>query len=191
MYIVKIYIEMFKRISNIPFQQYGLNTYLYVYQLIIFVWSIFFRYWGPVFLVYNINNGSAKNITLYYYLYCLTKYKRGLYYCKVLNKNRIDHITFQGDINQIKKIKLLDEHPYRKRKNITLLNNNDIVHFDLNALDNYMHNMQSINKVILCPKDVLKCLGIECTDIEFIAFSPFRKFMRPVNDITFADLYDN
>ena len=181
---------MFQKISNLPIQQYGLNLYLCIYQFILFIWSIFYKYWGPVHLMYFINNSTAKNITLFYYFYCLNKYKRGLYYCKILNKNRIDHITFQGDINQVKNIQLLDEHPYRKRKNITLLNDGDIVHFDLNILDNYMHNTQTTNKVVLCPKDVLKCLGIECTDVEYIEFSPFRKSVRPINDVTFNDFYD-
>ena len=182
---------MFQKISNLPFQQYGLNIYLYIYQLIIFIWSIFFRFWGPVYLIYYVKNGSVKNITLFYYFYCLTKYKHGLYYCKIFNKNRIDHITHHGRIDQIKKIELLDEHPYRKRKNITLTNNNEIVHFDLNKLDNYMHNMKNTNGTILCPKDVLKCLGITCTDVEFIEFSPFRKIIRAINDVKFTDFYDD
>lgn len=172
-------------------KKYILSTYLYFYQLFIFLWNIIFAINGPIYMVYHIDSGDMRNITFFYYVYCLSKYRKGLYYCQILNRNRVDHITFEGDIDHIKKIELLDEHPYRKRKNITLIKNDHVIHFDLNLLDNYVHNMQHNKKPLLTPREILKYLGVECTHVDFVEFFPFRKIRRDIDELTLIDFYDD
>ena len=171
--------------------KYCLQTYLYLFQFYSFIWKIFFRILGPIYFVYYIENGSTKNITHYYYLgLYLNRYRNGLFYCKILNKNRIDHITHSGRLDHISRHTLPVEQPYRKRKNITLLNNGKVIHFDLNILDNYVYNMHKINGTILCPKDIFKCLGIKCTDIQFIELIPFKQTIIPIDMINLSNLYE-
>ena len=72
------------------------------------------------------------------------------------------------------------------------MNNDKVVNYDLNILDNYFINLNYIylnhndlyDKKFLKMKFILYCLGIKCTDINFIYLQPFRQELLKIDKVT-------
>ena len=172
------------------YKKYLLSIYLNSYQIYCFVWKLLFSYIGSLPLIYFVNNNKIVNITPYYYIgYGLRKYNNGKYFCRILNKNQSNYITHNGSLTDLK-MDIPDQPTNLKRKNITLLDNGNVVSFDLNILDNYVHNMQKLNNTIESPDTVFKCLGIQCTHVQILTIVPFKKTVLPISEITITDLYE-
>lgn len=153
---------------------------------------MFLNKFGPIYLIYYLENSRMKNITLNYYSGIgLNKYNSGHYFCKVIDSNRTNHLIHSGEITDITIKTNNNEIEYPKRKNIMLLHNNEPVQCDLDVLDNYVHNMRLHNKKhSLQTKDIFNCLGLNCTEIQFTTLRPrFTKEIHPIDKISIDDLH--
>jgi hypothetical protein len=178
-------------VFGINFTSHFISTYLYLHQVYSVVWQFIFNTFGPIYFVYYLHNDQIKNITLnYYFKLGLKKYINGHYYCKIFNSDKTNHLIHHGDVNEISKIDLSIEPVSIRRKNILLLNDKNPVQCDLDVLDNYVINMKKLNKShTLKPKVVMKCLGLDCTDVQFITVRPFKKEVISIDQIDLDDLH--
>lgn len=173
------------------FEGYFIKLYFQLCHLYLSVWNLFFQVFGPLPVVYHISDESIKNITLHYYMRQLDKY-RGNFYCKVFHKDNVHHLTFDSTLTDFTFHNILGRTVSKlpKRKNIMLLNKCRVVHYDLNILDNYVTNMRKLEKPPLETKLIFKCLGIDCTDVQFTQLRPFQKVVVPITQVNLLDLYD-
>ena len=173
-------------------KQYIYLSLLYVFQLYLTFIKFILKIFGPIKIIYHIGEDKITNITLFYYLNINNKYNNGIYYCKIYSTNRTNHLIYTGKISDIDKIVLYDKKHKLTRKNIILMNNNKVVNCDLNILDNYFINLNYIylnhndlyDKKFLKMKFILYCLGIKCTDINFIYLQPFRQELLKIDKVT-------
>ena len=172
-------------------KQYIYLSLLYVFQLYLTFIKFILKKVGPIKIIYHIDENKITNITLIYYLNIKNLYNNGIYYCKIYSANRTNHIIYSGKISDIDKIILHDKKHKVIRKNIILMNNDKVVNYDLNILDNYFINLNYIylnyndlyDKKFLKMKFILYCLGIKCTDINFIYFKPFKQELLKIDKV--------
>jgi hypothetical protein len=172
------------------FEKYFIKIYLYLYKLYIILRKLLFRIIGCVYIIYHIDD-KITNITLNYYSgYGINKYHTGNYYLKIIGSDKVDHFAHSGNLTDINKISLPKSSVSLKRKNIMLLDNNTPINFDLNKIDNYMHNMHHLkDSKLLEMKWILNCFNIKCTHIQFTTLFPFNKEIYPIDNTNVDILY--
>lgn len=171
-----------------------IKFYLILFNLYHNFWQNIFTYIGRISIIYYANKeNKLQNITLNYYSgYNLTKYKSGDYYVKFYDKNGINHIALNGNINDLQYIKTIDtsQCPMR-RKNITLYSNDKMLKANLEILDNYKTISNSITNgnAITDLEKIFGFLNLECTHIKIIEIFPFTKKIYKTSEINLGDLY--
>ncbi len=169
-----------------------INIYLKIYQYYIFLRKIFFSCINNVKLVYFIDGDKVKNISINYYLGLKSdNFKTGKYYLKIFNGSGTNHIAFNGNINDVSRIKIAEcyDNP-PKRKNVILLDNGVPLDINLEILDNYVSNIKYFpEQSIINLGSVLQFLGFSCTHATIIETKPFSKTITDVNDVDVGHLY--
>lgn len=169
-----------------------IDFYLRIYQYYNLLWKIFFSCVNNVKLVYLIDNNKPKNISINYYSGLKMDGKQsGNFYLKIYNSYGTNHIAFDGDIESVSKVRIIEslENP-PKRKNVILSNNDNPLDINLEILDNYISNIKYFpNQSIVNLGSVLKILGFECTHVTIIETKPFNKTKVNVNDIDINYIY--
>lgn len=169
-------------------------TVIILYYLNI-LWEYIFTKIGNICLIYAIidenNMIYKKNITFNYYTgYNLDKYKNGTFYVKIFNKYGITNVAFNGNITEIKEIKIVDPHINRpKRKNIILQENNKPININLEILDNYRQNMITCAVPVTNLGKILKILDIDCTNITVVQSMPFLRQTISVDVVDIDFIY--
>lgn len=178
---------------------YLIKFYLFISRKVQSIYHFFLRIFGPIYLVYYLDDSIIKNITLHYYIgHGLDQYSNGKYFCKVLTTSGTDHIWHEGEVHEIPMIvSTCDNSPEITniyRKNIILYNHDKPVEIDLNLLDKYYcrnHTDQFVSPQVSANfKLIITCLGFECTHVHFIEFRPFRKKILPVDEVEIHDIYE-
>lgn len=178
---------------------YFMIVFLYIYQFYSKWRRLFFAVVNKIMLIYH-NDGTddstTTNITLYYYLNCLPKnYETGTYYVKFYNSYGTNHIAFNGNISDIKKldgisnVSRTDED--NKRKFIVLLGNDKNPLFvNLEMFDNYRVNMQYFpDSCVTNLGKIFGLMGLKCDRVMVIVHKPFNKYIVNPNEINIDHLY--
>lgn len=169
---------------------------LYKIQQIIL--KIIFTITGPIHFTHiyqqnSVNNtkNSFKNITLNYYLNLFIKnYSTGQYFYKTCTMDTTNYYTCIGNIYEVPHI-VTTSSVKIKRRDILLFNNDGVINFDLNLLDNFYKNSKTINDNFdINLLAVLKYFSIDtCKSVQFIQLIPFKKQLINASEVKLSELF--
>lgn len=178
------------------FQAFWLGLFLKIYQFYHkfyhkfyhWVWDGIFSLIGSVVIIYRLEKGVLRNVTIQYYLG--EDMGKGTFYAAIYNKQGINHISFVDDVDQIKYLSLAtsSENPPH-RKNITFILNDTPCYINLDILDNYKSNIDRYSNPVTDLKRILTCLGINATHVKIIEIKPFSKIICKVEEMAIGHLY--
>jgi hypothetical protein len=167
--------------------------YLLFHKFYMYIRHMFFRLFSSIVFVYHYSDDKIRNITWNYYLgYGLDKFKNGTFYAKVFKKSGTKHIAFDGHIDQISKIEIVDESEINipKRKHIILSHNGEPLDVDLTILDNYRMNMEHFEGIsVKNLGKILKLLGLKCSHVTILQHRPFYKKTIDVREVDIDVIY--
>lgn len=183
--------------------EYLKNRFLFLFlkmNLIFFnyfmvIRNFVFNHIDNIYFVYYLPNNdidsNVSNITLNYYTQIgLSKYKKGIFYFIINNKNGTDHVAYNGLITDINNYKPV-EGVTIKRKNILLLNNDVPLKKDLNIFNNYLINCENYKDTYVKDlKTVVKLFGLKCTHVTISqSFPKLYREKLDVNSININDIF--
>lgn len=174
------------------FESAFLNLFIKTNNIYVILRKIFFTWISKIILIYYIKENGNQNITWNYYLnYNLDKYIKGTYYIKIYDIRGINHIAYNGNLNNINKMntaQIIENLP--RRKNILLLNNGIPNSADLQLLDNYRTNMIYFQESCITNLGtILSLMGLKCDQVAIIQSYPFNKIVMKTDEIDIDYLY--
>lgn len=160
--------------------------------------KLFFYCFGPLINIYYLDKDGLTNITFnYYFNYHINPYQRGRYFYQLFDADGTSYVLFKGSLVDINKIKF-NNKTRLKRKTVILMNNKEVVNFDLNRLDNYYRNILSLRKInpelyddqSLQLSLVLRCFDVVCDQIKIISLFPqLCQITQSIDKIRIEDIY--
>jgi hypothetical protein len=170
------------------------QCYLYLYYVYSILYNLFLDTFGPIRIVYYYDKNEKTNITFSRHFWCNLY---GIFYIKTYSADGNYHLAYQGYLDHLENFGNPDnEITYSKRKNLVLLNGNQIVNFDLNLLDNYRKTIHNQKFPLECEpvKNVATILDLfdcDSTDVQIVNLRPFKKEIIPIDDkLTIDMLYE-
>jgi len=159
---------------------------------------------GNIHLVYVYYGLSKINITPYVYFDIPLKYLNvdGKFVYHIHSKNHEDNIdiVINGNIKDVKKyIKKFDEYKKKldnivKRKNITVMNNDDIIDFNFQLLDKQYILIQHHNEEIPFDSNLKTLISTlsnnECSHINITKIFPYNKETHDIDNVTIHMIYE-
>lgn len=175
-----------------------LKIYLYVYYFYELLWDAILYLFGSISIIYEFDGETKKNITWHFWGSNPTD---KTYFIKKIYRSGTYYLAYTGDKQCLSNLTRCDnEIVYNplKRKNIILLNNDNVIAFDLNVLDNYKRGIdtfpQYINKKnnfdpITDLATVLKLFNCNITHVKFMQLIPLKINVVNANKVTIDMLY--
>lgn len=134
-----------------------LSVYFFIIKWYLNLTAFLFNFIPRIYLVKDAN--TRRNMTLQYYL---GSSAYGSYFVKIITRNGTHYTIFTGHLNEINNI--IVKKDIVKRRNVILFDNDDVLDFDLNILDDYYVQTGGFKTV----KDVCYIIGYNCTHLRFI-----------------------
>lgn len=179
---------------NAYLKQKVMNFCIWIYMFYRRLWEFFLNHFGPIYILYYYDGKKFMNLTLRYYLtYCYKKYTCGSYFCRIYGSDYVNNFIYSGQLRDVRMIKLPIIKPRLKRKNLIFYDNKKTLTVNLNVLDDYMLNMQSINATDdsnIPTKLIFDLLGLNCSHVHIITMKPYSKIIKPIHELKIAELYE-
>lgn len=173
------------------YQRIIIQLYLFLFDMIEYLWKITFGIIENIHIVYFIENNRLNNITLNYYTgFQIKKYSQGEFYVRTIDINGNNYAGFIGNINQINIIPRINmEMIPPKRRTIFFYSNDNILDVDLSKLDNYMVRTQNLDTPINELDKIIKFFRWDCTRIKIITFPLFSVREVVPSEVSINQLY--
>jgi hypothetical protein len=174
---------------NIP-EHYQIRILQLFYKIETFVWYYVFAVIGQFHFVYRLHKGKVENLTVKFLLGLLKDdfKSNSIFYVKTITANSSDHLICTSIKKTFSEKQHTQEQSQPKRKNITLLWENNPVDFDLTILDKIKRNSLGNQNILL--SEIFVLTQIKCDTIKITKICPFEISVKKVDEISLHDLYE-